>query len=52
MPTMIEYAPGTRCWVDLSTTDLGAAKNAKKLGATVVVEPMDMMDVGRMAGPR
>ncbi|MEX2031821.1 MAG: VOC family protein [Dehalococcoidia bacterium] len=114
MPTMTEYAPGTPCWVDLTTTDLegakkfygavlgwtdyevgpeeagyytmprlkdqsvagmmtqmdeektmgvpphwntyvrvdsadDAAKKAKDLGATVVADPMDVMDVGRMA---
>ncbi len=114
MPTMTKYEAGTPCWVDLSTTDLdaakkfysavlgwkdyaegpeetghytmprikdqniagmmaqgedekgmgvpphwntyvrvdsadAAAKKAKELGAMVVVEPMDVMDVGRMA---
>lgn len=114
MPEMTKYAPGTPCWIDLSTTDLDpakkfygavlgwtdysvgpeesgfytmserdgkslagmmtqmpdektmgvpphwntyvsvtsaddAAKKAKELGAMVVVEPMDVMDVGRMA---
>ena len=114
MATMTEYTPGTPCWIDLSTTDLDAAKKfytavlgwkdyeegpeetghytmpklkgesvagmmtqmpdekamgvpphwntyvrvdsaddaakkAKDLGAMVVVEPMDVMDVGRMA---
>ena len=114
MPTMSDYTPGTPCRIDLSTTDLDAAKKfytavlgwsdydvspeeagfytmprmkdqsvagmmtqsddekkmgvpphwntyvrvdsaddaakkAKDLGAMVVVEPMDVMDVGRMA---
>jgi hypothetical protein len=40
--------PHWNTYVSVKSAD-DAAKNAASLGATVVVEPMDVMDVGRMA---
>lgn len=36
------------CYVAVESADAGAAK-AKELGATIMAEPFDVMDVGRMA---
>lgn len=50
MPERTEYAPGTPSWIDLATPDPDATvATAKELGATVLAEPMDLPDVGRMA---
>ncbi len=46
MPVRTSYAQGTPNWVDLQTTDQGAAK-ATELGGSVVVAPVDT-PVGRM----
>ena len=50
MPEVKQHAQATPSWVDLATTDVdAAAAKVEPAGGTVVTQPFDVMDNGRMA---